>query len=63
MKLCLEDPPPTLPNPKSNVLAEIDDSRLPDSLERLAYTQKRSGPTRRLLLSLHHLLLPTAIAD
>lgn len=44
MKLCLEDPPPTLPNPKSNVLAEIDDSRLPDSLERLAYTQKQLWP-------------------
>lgn len=60
MKLCLEDPPPTLPNPKSNVLAEIDDSHLPDSPERLAYTQKQLWPH---LLSLHHLLLPTAIAD
>lgn len=35
---------PTLPNLKSKVLAEIDDNHLPDSLERLAYTQKELWP-------------------
>jgi hypothetical protein len=38
MKPCLEGPPPILPNLKSEVLAEIDDHHLLDSLEHLAHT-------------------------
>lgn len=67
MKSCLEDPPPTLPNLKSKVLAEIDDSHLPDSLEHLAYTQKELWPNPKATFEAASPPLPpppqTAITD
>lgn len=38
-------PPPILPNLKSEILAEIDDYHLLDSLELLVHTQSSSGLT------------------
>lgn len=68
MKSCLEDPPPppTLPNLKSKVLAEIDDSHLPDSLEHLVYTQKELWPNQKATFEAASPSPPppqTAIAD
>lgn len=55
---------PTLPNLKSKVLAEIDDNHLPDSLERLAYTQKELWPNPKATFEAASPTPPqTAIAD
>lgn len=57
-------PLPTLPNLKSKVLAEIDDSHLPDSLEHLVYTQKELWPNRKATFEAASPSPPqTAIAD
>lgn len=58
-------PPPTLPNLKSKVLAEIDDSHLPDSLEHLGHTQKELWPNPKATFEATSPPPPpqTAIAD
>lgn len=61
MKSCLQDSPPTSPNLKSEVLAEIDDCHLLDSLEHLAHIQKQLWPCLKAIFEAHHLLPPTAI--
>lgn len=67
MKSSLEDnPPPILPNLKSEVFTEIDDHHLLYSPELLAHTQSNAGLIRRLCMRLHHLyslpLLPWRLA-